>query len=405
MHATFHGTRAAAGIGLLATILHSGAAVAAESFEECGLVLTPAEAGAYLESIAAGPPPPLGGIPGPPYYVAIAPHIIRRSDGSGGLPVAQYEQAMVDANLAYANTGIVFYTLGEIDYIDSDAFYLHIDSISEIDAMRTTNPVPDAINIYFTPNLRSSPNTLLCGISAFTFSSVQAIAMSNSCTATATNHSTYAHEIGHYFDLFHTHETAFDDELVDGSNCEEAGDLLCDTPADPGLGTSTVDEQTCAYTGSETDANGDLYDPDTLQFLSYSLKHCRDRFSPQSEAKIVQTLLGPRANLISPVVGVRAGLGALAAAFVELSPPRPNPTPRGADVSLAMPEGGFADVAVVDVRGARVRTLARGTLPAGTHAIVWDGRDGEGRAAAPGIYFVRASAEGGVAVRKVEVVR
>jgi len=372
--------------------------------QECGLVLTPEQAAQYLAHRPTGIPPDSRG--GPPYFVAIAPHIVRRTDGTGGLPVSQYEQAIVDANLAYTDTGIVFYTIGAIDFIDSDAFYFNIDSIAEIDALRTTNTVADAINIYFTLNLKTSPSNPICGISAFTFSSVQGIAIANACTATPTNHSTVPHEIGHYFDLFHTHETAFGEEFADGSNCFDAGDLLCDTPADPVLTNASVDSVTCAYVGSEVDSNGDPYDPDPRQFLSYSRKHCRDTFSPGSEAKIVETLLGPRTNLISPATSA----GILDAAQAADSPivllaPRPNPTKGDTVLDFALARAGVAEISIYDVRGSLVRALSRGVFQPGEHVARWDGLDEEGLAAAPGFYFARAQSNGGTAIQKIQIVR
>jgi hypothetical protein len=372
--------------------------------QECGLVLTPQEAAEYLKRRPVEIPP--DGRGGPPYLVAVAAHIVRRSDGTGGLPVSQYEQAMVDANGAYINTGIVFYTTGSIDFIDSDAFYFNIDSMAEIDALRTTNTVEDAINVYFTPNLRTAPNNPICGISAFTFSPVQGIAMSNSCTATATNHSTYAHEIGHYFDLFHTHETAFGEEFVDGSNCFDAGDLLCDTPADPVLTSATVDSETCEYVGDEVDSNGDPYDPDPRQYMSYSLKHCRDAFSPGSEDKIVETLLGPRANLISPATsaGLLEGVENVTAS-IALSAPRPNPMKNETVLEFTLASAGATEISIYDVRGSLVRALSRGMFEPGSHSIRWDGLDEGGAIAAPGFYFVRAKSNGGSAIQKIQIVR
>jgi hypothetical protein len=371
---------------------------------DCGLVLTHEEARAYL---ATRPDhADVQGTPGPPYYVAIAAHIVRQSDGTGGLPVEQYEQCIVDANLAYENMEIVFYTIGEIDYIDSDAFYFDIDSISEIDALRTTNPVADAINCYFTPNLKVGPNSPICGISAFTFSDVQAIAVNNACAATPTNHSTFPHEIGHYFDLFHTHETAFGEELVDGSNCEDAGDLLCDTEADPTLQNATVDSLTCAYTGEETDGQGDFYAPDTHQFLSYSRKHCRDRFSVEGEAQIVNTLLTLRPNLITTSVSARTSAGVVVGSAVVLAPPRPSPTSGATELDFRLEAGGVVDLAIHDVRGARVCTIVQGArFDAGSHGVRWDGSDDEGRAVAPGIYFARIATDRGGATRKIQVLR
>ena len=99
--------------------------------------------------------------------------------------------------------------------------------------------------------------------------------LKNSCTL---NGSTFEHELGHYFGLYHTHETAFGSELVNGSNCSTRGDRLCDTPADPRL-TGNVDNDGCIYTGTGTDANGDSYSPSVANIMSYSSKECRVHFS------------------------------------------------------------------------------------------------------------------------------
>lgn len=374
---------------------------------ECGTVVTPEEAAAYLERIRNGEAP--GGAAGtsPPYLVRIAPHIVRQSDGSGGLPDARYWQAVADANEHYADAQIVFYTPDPIDYIDSDAYYFDIDTLNEIDILRSTNTVPSAINMYFTEFLDYEAGAL-CGISAFTFSSVQAIAMRNSCTANdagAGNHSTFSHEIGHYFDLFHTHEPAFGDEYVDGSNCDSAGDLVCDTPADPQLSSAVVDPATCAYTGSALDPQGDPYAPDPSQLLSYSLKHCRDNFSPESLSRALATLLGPRSFLINSAVDATEIAAGQATGFA-LSAPRPNPAESGLqELRLTLPATATVDVTVFDVRGARVRTIARGPFPAGTHTVGWDGSTADGGLASPGIYFARAEADGRVLTRKLQRIR
>ncbi len=260
----------------------------------CGSSVTPEEAARYRELLARGqidrvplnPPPP-------PYCVPIAGHIVRRSNGTGGMSLSQYYQSIDDANTYFAGTGIQFYSLG-VDYIDDDFFYSGIQTQADIDALRSTNVVADAINVYYTPTLPG-----LCGISSFTFSSVQGIVMNNSCSGVPGDPTTMPHEIGHYFNLYHTHETAFGTEFVDGSNCSSAGDLLCDTPADPNVFGQVSSYPACTYVGGATDPHGDPYNPDTHQIMSYSSGLCRDNFSPQSQAKAVNTLLTLRSNLLS----------------------------------------------------------------------------------------------------------
>jgi hypothetical protein len=202
------------------------------------------------------------------------------------------------------------FQLLSVDYIDDDDYYYNIDTDAEIDAMIQENVVADAINVYFTPNL-SNEDGGLCGRGSFTTSSPQGVAMNNGCTGTSDNPSTFPHELGHFFDLFHTHETAFGAELVDGSNCGSAGDKFCDTPADPGLdeGTNVNSFPNCSYYGSATDGNGDSYNPDTSQLMSYAPKQCRDSWSPEAEAKVVATLLNLRPELLNKGCAPTANAG------------------------------------------------------------------------------------------------
>ncbi|MBI5169544.1 MAG: S8 family serine peptidase [Candidatus Eisenbacteria bacterium] len=70
-----------------------------------------------------------------------------------------------------------------------------------------------------------------------------------------------------------------------------------------------------------------------------------------------------------------------------------------------VPAGADGALEVFDLRGARVRTLARGALVAGRHAFDWDGRGNSGEAAASGVYFVRARLGGAAIVRRVVLTR
>jgi hypothetical protein len=56
---------------------------------------------------------------------------------------------------------------------------------------------------------------------------------------------------------------------------------------------------------------------------------------------------------------------------------------------------------VLDVRGRRLRTLARGPASAGDHLFLWDSRDDRGVRAGRGIYFVRARGPEGSSMRKL----
>lgn len=75
------------------------------------------------------------------------------------------------------------------------------------------------------------------------------------------------HEMGHFFGLYHTFENMMGVELVDGSNCIVAGDLLCDTPAD--IDPAPIPTTACIWSGTNTDPNGDYYTPMLGNLMSY----------------------------------------------------------------------------------------------------------------------------------------
>jgi hypothetical protein len=204
--------------------------------------------------------------------IPVKAYIVRQSNGSGGIDECNLRDAFDIANIQFIPA---MYTIDvcELEYIDSDAYY-NIDDFAEGDNLYLSNNNPNTLNIYFVNTAAG-----YCGWANFPSSSDRYIMMKNSC---AMNTSTLAHEIGHYFGLYHTHQGG--NELVNGSNCASAGDLLCDTPADPNL--SGLVNGSCVYTGNATDANGDLYVPDPLNLMSYSVKSCRDIFTPDQVARM-----------------------------------------------------------------------------------------------------------------------
>jgi subtilisin family serine protease len=82
-----------------------------------------------------------------------------------------------------------------------------------------------------------------------------------------------------------------------------------------------------------------------------------------------------------------------------------NPARGDVRLELWLPVGGEVRVDVFDLSGARVRTLARGTLPPGRHPLAWDGRREGGETAPPGLYLARARAPGGEATVRFALLR
>jgi len=79
----------------------------------------------------------------------------------------------------------------------------------------------------------------------------------------------------------------------------------------------------------------------------------------------------------------------------------PNPFRRSTSLRFALPHDARTSLKVYDVAGRLVRTLVDADLPAGRHDAAWDGRDGEGRRTASGVYLLRMQAGTFGAVRKL----
>lgn len=228
--------------------------------------------------------------------VPIKAHIVRNSNGLNGLTVTQLNSAIATMNSFYINAGLEFFLCEGINYIDNDDYFDF--EKSEEDALTTAN-MSGVINIYFVNSITNDSGNGLCGY-AYYPGGPETILMDNSCTL---NGSTLSHEMGHFFSLRHTHGSSGDpgstEELVDGSNCETTGDNICDTPADPRLSSSNVNFN-CVYTGTTQDANGDFYQPNPLNIMSYARKICRTEFSPQQYARINATYQVTRSSMTCP---------------------------------------------------------------------------------------------------------
>lgn len=227
------------------------------------------------------------------HMVPIQLHIIRTSSGTGGISETDLLAGLDRVNELFLDAQVQFYQCNSINYINSNTYYSY--DYSEMTALHTAHSVSNLINIYCSETTTSGNGAYnICGHAQFP-GGLDFVMLNNDC---AKNGSTFAHELGHYFNLYHTHETAFGAELVNGSDCSTDGDLLCDTPADPTLSTSTnLNVSGCIYTGNSTDGNGDSYAPDVNNLMSYTGKNCRYTITDDQEARILYTLQNDRSYL------------------------------------------------------------------------------------------------------------
>lgn len=266
--------------GLLSIILLLTSQVDLQAQSWCGTVVAP-EVLQELKEMAANAQhmtPDLDSrMPDKVYFKA---HIIRRSDGTGGLPLANLSTMVDYLNTVWASANIEF-VMCEPSIIFSDEAYDY--EANDLEADFESIIVPGTLNVFFpwtvsiggfgiggyAPRLNNGPNMVVM----------------NSYENVTNLGKVLAHELGHHFGLLHTHETAVGRELVSGANCSVAGDLVCDTPADPNLGLAS-NSSGCSYIGTTTDPAGQPYNPDPSNLMSYADRECISRFSAGQYTRI-----------------------------------------------------------------------------------------------------------------------
>lgn len=209
-------------------------------------------------------------------------HIIRDANGNGGITEEEFRIAFDRLNSIYAPAGIRYYLCGNILYHDDNDW----DTFEKNDDRSKLFPynIDNTFNLWIVDNYTSG-GVSSCGFAYYpSNSSADMSVLKTSCVANGTS---LEHELGHGFDLRHTHSTT---ELVARPNsgktynCDTDGDGFCDTPADPSL-SGKVSSTTCLVTSSlGNDTNGDTYTPDPHNIMSYSSKSCRSYFSPEQYA-------------------------------------------------------------------------------------------------------------------------
>lgn len=218
-------------------------------------------------------------------------HIIRLDNGAGGLLDEELNVSLDILNESFRPIKFRFYIEGEINYInDTDLYDFTID---QEQSMTSQNNVAGTVNIYFANSVATGESNV-CGYTYFPADNRDVILMDKDCAVGTT----LPHEFGHLFALYHTHgktNLGTTDELVNGSNCETAGDDLCDTPADPNLSGQVNDN--CIYLGSATDANGSRYDPYIKNIMSYSSDICTFQFTEGQYDRMVSAFNSFKSHL------------------------------------------------------------------------------------------------------------
>ena len=170
----------------------------------------------------------------------------------------------------------------EINIIDDNYAYSNLQSAplsleARIDKMEALFHKPMRINIFVVDSIQD----VECGLGRFegikTATDANVIIELNNCPDDRASHN-LAHQLGHLFGLYDTYHEDHPPELVNGDNCEIAGDLICDTPADPyGRAIPIPDDTTtyalsylrgCEFVFEALDPNEEYYQPDVGNIMS-----------------------------------------------------------------------------------------------------------------------------------------
>ncbi len=255
--------------------------------------------------------------------IPIVAHIIRQTDGTGGLSDADAITSIQQLNDQFDDPDLdVFFEHCVTNHINDDDLYEEVSyaivpGITS-EYVMASSYIEGAVNVFFVPNPTGWVSIFPVGGWA-SFPAYKDrfkkdwIVMSNSH---ATNGSTLAHEVGHYFNLYHTHQgpttsgepfsDTHDYELPDGeytaaSDMSNIGDELYDTPADPILiagNTIYVNDDDCLYDPTIAGSIPSLptgytmsdYDPDVTNIMSYSDRDCTNSFSSQQKARMLESI-------------------------------------------------------------------------------------------------------------------
>ncbi|MFC2170742.1 FlgD immunoglobulin-like domain containing protein [Calditrichota bacterium] len=83
----------------------------------------------------------------------------------------------------------------------------------------------------------------------------------------------------------------------------------------------------------------------------------------------------------------------------------PNPFNPSTTISFSIPRDGFINISIYDISGRLVRTLSDGVLHRGSHQILWDGLDSDGKSVSSGTYFYAIKGNVESAVRSMTLIK
>jgi len=198
-------------------------------------------------------------------------HVIRDSNGLGGVTTTQINNQINVMNQAFAGAGFSF-TLASVDYTNNSTWYTCSTTGCETKMKNALHKgTASALNFYtnnmgqgllgwatFPWSYSSSPN--MDGVVVLQSS------LPGGSTANYNEGDTGTHEVGHWLGLYHTFQ----------GGCTSPGDSVNDTPYEAsGASGCPTGRDTCSTTGLDPITN----------FMDYSYDSCMYEFSPGQNSR------------------------------------------------------------------------------------------------------------------------
>lgn len=215
-------------------------------------------------------------------------YIVKKDANTINFTSSKIIDAINFANQAFEPAGLSF-ALIDTTIIDNYQLYNIKKGSTESNLVAQYSQI-NVINVYLVDYLKDQDNKTICGYTYYPSAQKDYIMLRKGCFSEYF----FLEQLGHFFNLYHTHETTLGKEMVNRDDCYNTGDKCCDTPADPGLDGLV---NNCSYSGSGKDSNNDYYTPTVTNHMSGSEEECMCKFTTEQLKRVVQCIKVSKAHL------------------------------------------------------------------------------------------------------------